>query len=435
VPAALTLSLLALRSGWWASPVPYAIGALLAYPLWSWRRLERAMSGIDDEIARIGAEPLVAGAEASPPAANKGDAIEARLQTLQRAGTLVRQAGRFLADALAALPTAMLVADAQARVVLANPKAAALFEVETADELLGLDLVRLLAEFSTPEPYDWAAAIAALKPASVGIALEGRLAGAPGARDFVVHVAAVDLHGLRRLIVTIADVEPVKQAQRARDEVLAFVSHDLRSPASSIVLLADLNLEGAVQTPPEELLREIRRLAARTLAMSEDFVRAAQVQTRPLARAPVALAELLEEALADLRPQALAAAVALQVDAIDGGPELAVDRALVARALANLVANAIRHSPPGAAVEVLAAAEGPLLRLRVRDHGPGLTPDQIVQLALGDRGAAVRDARGVGLGLLFVQRVARRHGGSLRARAPASGVGAVFELDLPIPPR
>jgi signal transduction histidine kinase len=435
VPLALAASLLALRGGVWCSPAPYALAAVLAYPLWSWRRLERAMSGIDEEIARIAAEPLVAGAEASPPADAAGDAIETRLQTLQRASNVVRQAGRFLADALAALPTAMLVADEQARVVLANPKAAAMFEVELADDLLGLDLVRLLAEFALPEPFDWAGAIAALGPAGAGIALEGRLGGAAGGRDFVVHLAAVDLHGQRRLIVTIADVEPVKQAQRARDEVLAFVSHDLRSPATSIMLLADLNLHGAVQTPPDELLREVRRLAARTLAMSEDFVRAAQVQTRPLARAPVAVAALLDEALADLRPQALAAGVVLQPDVAGAGPEVAVDRALVVRAVANLVSNAIKHSPPGTAVEVQAEADDQWLRVRVRDRGPGLKPDQIVRLALGDRGLAVRDARGVGLGLLFVQRVARRHGGSLRALAPARGGGALFELELPLQPR
>ena len=126
VPVAVGASLLALSAGWWISPVPYALAALLAYPLWSWRRLERAVSGLDREIARLDAEsigtPAVAGV--NPVSAATGDALDLRLQALQRAGALVREARRFLADLLATLPTAMLVADEQGRVLLANPKAA-----------------------------------------------------------------------------------------------------------------------------------------------------------------------------------------------------------------------------------------------------------------------------------------------------------------------
>jgi CHASE2 domain-containing sensor protein len=150
-PLALGSSLLALGLGWWVSPVPFVLPALLAYPLWSWRRLERAVAGLDREIARLEAEPAGGGAPRTAPVPGRGDAIASRLQALQRAGTLLRQARRFLADALAAMPTAMLVADEQARVVLANPRAAALFEIEAAAEVQGLDLPRLLGEFVTAQ--------------------------------------------------------------------------------------------------------------------------------------------------------------------------------------------------------------------------------------------------------------------------------------------
>jgi CHASE2 domain-containing sensor protein/nitrogen-specific signal transduction histidine kinase len=467
VPLAVMTSLWALRLGHWFSPVSFALPAILAYPLWSWRRLERAVAGLDEEIARLAAEPLVAatvleGVPSGPVlaagAAERavvagGDAIAARLQTLQRAGTVVRQARRFLSDTLTALPTAMLVADERTHVLLANPKAAALFEVDSAEELQGLDLARLLAEFTTDRPFDWPAAVDSLQPNGAGIAVEGTLGQAgsqrhdsanasaqaqalTNARGFVVHLAAVDLQGQHRLIVSITDVEPVKQAQREREEALAFVSHDLRSPASSIVLLADLNLRQQPVAAPQDLLLEMRRLAVRTLALSEEFVRAAQVQTLALQRAAVTLPELLDDALADLRAQAQAAAVVLHTHLPTepaAGPmhTLVLDRALVSRAIANLVSNAIKHSPHDSNVHVSAHLSNQRLVVGVRDQGPGLSAEQLAQLAQGDRGAVVRDARGIGLGLLFVQRVARRHGGSLRALAPADGAGALFELDLP----
>ncbi len=427
VPLAVLASLVALGGGWWINPVPFALAAGLAYPLWSWRRLERAASGLDVEIARLdlGADTGLAGAMAAPGR----DAIEARLLALRQAGTLLRQARRFLADALSAMPTAMLVADEEGRVVLANPKAAAIFDVDAAADLYGLDLLRLLAELITAADFDWQAAIAALQPAHTALAVEGRRTDGG---DYVVQVAAVELHGLRRLIVTLADVEPVKRAQREREEVLAFVSHDLRSPASSIVLLADMQLQGAAQTPRDELLREMRRLATRTLELSEGFVRAAQAQSQPLVRTPVSVAGLIDEALADLRAQAQAAGVELQLPGAAANVELALDRQLVVRAIANLVSNAIKHSPRGGVVELHNELQGGQVLLSVRDHGGGLSTEQIERIGRGDEGAAVHDARGVGLGLLFVQRVARRHGGALRAAAPASGTGAVFLIELPL---
>jgi CHASE2 domain-containing sensor protein/signal transduction histidine kinase len=436
-PLAVAASLLALRQGLWCSPVPYVLPALLAYPLWSWRRLERVVAGLDHEIQRLAAEPWVASAqavaEAAPPgSADPHDPIDSRLRTLQGAGTAMRQARRFLADALAAMPTAMLVADAQARVLMANPRAAALFDVADAQEMHGLDLVALLAEFKTGQAVDWRLAISTLVPGGAGLAVEGRLADRG---DNLVHLASAMAEGALRLIVTVADIAPVKEAQREREQTLAFVSHDLRSPASSIVMLADLHLQGHPVMPLPQLLQEMRRLAQRTLALSEDFVRAAQVQTRALQLTPTPLQALMDEALADHRAAALSAQVRLALQVEPGAAEVTLDRLLVARAVGNLVSNAIKHSAADAVVQVHAVRDQAGLLVQVRDHGPGLSAVQLSQLndsGQHEAGAEVRDARGVGLGLVFVQRVARRHGGVLRAALTPPAPGALFELQLPV---
>jgi signal transduction histidine kinase len=112
---------------------------------------------------------------------------------------------------------------------------------------------------------------------------------------------------------------------------------------------------------------------------------------------------------------------------------LEIDRLMVARAIGNLVSNALKHGPPGSRVLLSATVQDARLRLGVRDQGRGLSAQQLEQLARGDEGAAVGDATGVGLGLLFVQRVARRHGGRLQASVPADGgPGAYFEIELPL---
>lgn len=454
VPLVLLASLLALRSGVWCSPVPYVLPALLAYPLWSWRRLERAVSGLDREIARLGSQALPLG-NAHRAERRQGrrlpaltDDMDHRLHHLRHASALLHEAGRFLSDTLAAMPTAMLVADDKARVQLANARAAALFELASAEELQGLDLARLLAEFEATRPLDWRAAMAALPDGGqLTIEVAAPAAGHPSATAapaaLVVQISAVRLHGERRLIVGLTDIEAVKAAEREREAVLAFVSHDLRSPAGSIVLLADLNLQGALQTPRDELLGDVRSLAQRILQLSEDFVRGIHAPTAltTLAgsstpgptTAAVSLAGLLESALAELRPQALAAGVRLQVRPVDLALSVPVERDAMVRAVGNLVRNAIRHAPRDSAVEIEAErhgpAEAPRLRLTVRDHGPGFSAAQRLQLAQGIGGASVGHAAGVGLGLQYVQRVARLHQGTLTAEAAAGG-GALLTLDV-----
>lgn len=428
LPLALLASLGALGLGWWWSPASFMLAAVLAYPLWSWRRLERGVAALDREIARLAAEPGVLAPDAAVQAVQP-DRLAGRLAALQALGSALRSARRFLAEALAGLPTAMLVDDGGGRVLLANPLAARLFGEREAADMQGLDVARLLAEFECEPQLDWAAALAEVRGSGQALAMQARLAEQG---DYVIHAHGVQMHGGVRLIIAIADVAPIKQAERARDELLAFVSHDLRAPATSIALLAELELAGGSQRDVPAVMREMQRLAQRTLALADDFVRIVQATQRPLLPEPVDPGDLIAEALADFGPQAEAAGVHLQVaQAPSAAPRLLVDRALVLRALGNLLSNAIKNSPRGGCVRVgMLAAGADGAGIAVADEGPGLEEAAMRALTLGHEGLVPRAGAGVGFGLLFVQRVAERHGGRLRVRRGQDGRGAVFELLL-----
>lgn len=427
LPLALAVSLVALAGGWWWSPASFMLAAVVAYPLWSWRRLERGVAELDREIDRLAAEP---GLLATLPPRVEGpgsDRLATRLAALHTAADTLRSARRFLADALAGLPTAMLVDDGAGRVLLANPLAARLFDEGEAADMQGLDLARLLAEFECQPAVDWPLALAEVRGSRQGVAVQARLAQRG---DHVIHAHGVDMHGGTRLIVAITDVAPIKRAERARDELLAFVSHDLRSPATSIALLAELQLAGRGTLDAQALLREVHRLARRTLALADDFVRIVQAAQRPLRLAQVDLGDLAAEAVADFRPQAEAAGVRLQAEAAAKPAVLSVDRDLVRRALGNLLSNAIKNSPAGATVSLRWRPQSAAsCTLEVADQGPGLDEAAMRHL-MQDRDGLVPSHGGVGFGLLFVQRVALRHGGGLGVRRGDDGRGAVFELQL-----
>ncbi len=468
VPLMLGASLLALGAGLWWSPVPWMIAAGLAYPLWSWRQLEQAVDALDAEIRLLqpeGGRPMEAASSPAPPthsplspqttlipqagadlgARVHGDTdnarrnpLSSRLETLHTATETVRSARRFLADALAGLPTAMAVTDERGRVLLANPHMARLFEADDAQQMQGLDLPGLLMEFVPTPALDWATLFAAEPATAAPRVVEARLARLG---DFLLHFAPVQLLELQRWVVTWADISAIRQAQRRRDRALAFVSHDLRGPAQAIVLLASLHREGRLQMPQDELLAEVQRQASRTLQLAEDFVRVADVESRPLQLQPMDPGVLLGEVAADFHPQALDAGLTLQVlpPRHPSGPigpigplHWPLDVALLRRALGNLVSNALRHGPSGSTVTLAAelAPQADRLWLSVTDQGPGLTADQRQRLNQGDDGLPAGDARGVGLGLQFVQRVAARHGGRLQVLRGPGGVGCRFELGL-----
>jgi CHASE2 domain-containing sensor protein/signal transduction histidine kinase len=433
VPAALVVSWLCLWAGIWWSPAAFMVVAALAYPLWSWRRLERAVTVLDREIEQLSRVPGLLALGVPTPASDfpRRDRLAARLRALRIAADTLRAARRFLSDALAGLPTAMLVDDGQGQVLLANPLAARLFEVESPDDLQGLDLPRLLSEFSCQPAVDWPVALADVRRTRQGLAVQARLAGQG---DHLIHAHGVDMQGGTRLIVAVTDVAPIKQAERAREELLAFVSHDLRAPATSIALLADLHLDGRGPLGMDDLLREVRRLAGRTLNLADDFVRVAQATLRPLQSRPIALDPLLAEVVADHAAQAAAAGVRIESQAPAGTGLVTLDPSLVQRAVGNMLSNAIKHAPPGTSVQIAGrlAPEGGCV-VSVCDAGPGIGADAQRHLMQAGDGLIPVDGQGVGFGLLFVQRVAQRHGGRLSVRTADGGAGALFELFLGTP--
>jgi CHASE2 domain-containing sensor protein/signal transduction histidine kinase len=438
-PVVIGASLLALGLGLWWSPVSWALAAALAYPLWSWRRLEQAVDALDAEIGRLVPEGGLDLAAPVRPASRRRDVLALRLDTLHTATDTLRSARRFLSDALAGMPTAMAVTDPRGRVLLANALAAQLFELDKAEDMLGMELPGLLVEFVPAKGagVDAVDLEAIFQPGSappVGRTVEAR---AERLGDFLLHFAPVLLLEQQRWVVTFSDVSAIKQAQRRRDRALAFVSHDLRSPANTIVLLADLYQRGRMDMPLDAFLVEIQRLGTRTLQLADDFVRVSHVESRPLQVASVAVAALLDEVAADFRPQAVAADVALVWRHDPASPSTPadhwpMDRILVQRAVGNLVSNALKHSPAGGHVTVLAGCSAQLdaLHLTVCDQGPGLSPTQRERLNHGDDGLPAEDMGGVGLGLQFVQRVAQRHRGRLLALEGGDGAGGRFALTL-----
>ena len=252
---------------------------------------------------------------------------------------------------------------------------------------------------------------------------ERRMVGA-----FANHAAAlVDRVRLRRQA---AEVKPLAEADKLRTALLRAVGHDLRSPLASAkasvtsLRSTDVNWSDAERAEllatADESLDRLSRLVDNLLDMSR-----LQAGALPVFKRPTALDEVVPGVLADLQ------ADAVTVDIPDGLPLVSADPALLERVVANLLANAIRHSPDGRAPMITASALGDTVELRVMDRGPGIPKEQRDRVfapfqRLGD----TDNTTGVGLGLALSRGFTEAMDGTL-APEDTPGGGLTMVVSLP----
>jgi len=227
-------------------------------------------------------------------------------------------------------------------------------------------------------------------------------------------------------------------AQRAASEerlrqFLADASHELRTPLASIRGYAELFRMGAVrdEQKTETAMRRIEEEATRMGALVDDLLTLARVDEEPAReRAPVDVAVLARDAVNDARATAPARSISLDAPAsavVDG------DSRQLRTVLANLMRNALVHTPADSPIEVALRDTDGHVELTVRDHGRGLPPDSLDRLFerfwRAEHGRE-RGRGGAGLGLAIVADVVHAHGGTVRA-ANADDGGALFVVELP----
>ncbi|MBE7939045.1 MULTISPECIES: DUF4118 domain-containing protein [Ramlibacter] len=219
-------------------------------------------------------------------------------------------------------------------------------------------------------------------------------------------------------------------SERLRNTLLASISHDLRTPLTALVGLAESLAASAPPLAPAQAgtalalasqARELATLVNKLLEMAR-----LQSGERPLQTDWQSVEEVVGSTLRLLRPAL--AGWPLEVDVPAALPLADFDATLVERALANLLENAVRHGAPPLVIRV--RTEPGWLAITVRDHGPGLPATDQDLFGKFTRGASESATPGVGLGLAICKAVADAHHGSIRA-ANAEGGGALFELRLP----
>jgi PAS domain S-box-containing protein len=226
-------------------------------------------------------------------------------------------------------------------------------------------------------------------------------------------------------------------ASRSKDEFLAMVSHELRSPLSAILSYAQLLRTGPVDIEAiTRVVTVIERNAKAQLHIIEDLLDSARITTGKL-RIELALIDLvpvLEAAVDTVRPAASAKDVTLVLDCEAKPTEALVDPARLQQIVWNLLTNAIKFTPAGGRVTLATKRDAGHIRIIVSDTGqgiePGFLPFVFQRFSQTDASSAKRFG-GLGLGLSLVKDLVELHGGTISARSEGVGRGATFTVTFP----
>jgi two-component system, OmpR family, sensor histidine kinase BaeS len=224
-------------------------------------------------------------------------------------------------------------------------------------------------------------------------------------------------------------------AETRRRELLSDVAHELRTPLATIKGYVDALTEGVME-PSDEIWRVLRTENERLSRLVDDLQEVSQAEERQLELRiePLSPETLLREASEAAAPSYKAKGVQLETRSDSGLPKLAGDHGRIQEVLANLLANALRHTPPGGLVSLSTGSDPETVELVVQDSGEGIAPEHLERIF--ERFYRVDPARarasgGSGIGLAIALAIIEAHGGHIRAESDGPGCGARFVVTLP----
>lgn len=231
--------------------------------------------------------------------------------------------------------------------------------------------------------------------------------------------------------------ERLREADRLKDEFVALISHDLRTPLTSIIGYVELAQEEELAADVRSHLQVVSRNGERLLALVNDLLFVARLQAGELSLDPddVELDGVVRETVEAVEPRAAAKGIALTC-ALDLVPQAHADRRRLLQLLDNLLSNAVKFTPAGGSVHVALGRENGAAVLEVTDTGIGIAPgDQrlLFERFFRAENAVERQVPGTGLGLYISRVIAEAHDGSLSVRSEL-GHGSTFRLELPLVP-
>jgi signal transduction histidine kinase/HAMP domain-containing protein len=332
-------------------------------------------------------------------------------------------------QAIDSLPDAVAILNALGRVELSNPMAQRVFGLKPGAALDGAgrlpfgEAFRKAMEGATP-----------VRPQGYKDALQVFEAGEE--RFYLLHCLPVmDEAEAVGATLVLVDVTGLRKLDEVKSGLLSTLAHELRTPLTSLRMATHLLVQGQVgelNAKQEELAAAAFEEAERLHQIVDRFLDLSRLESgrSPLDLKPVAAEELAGQALRQHQSAFASKGVKLELDAAPGLPSVAVDPSRLGHVFSNLLANALRFTPPGGKVRLEAKPAGQGVRFSVRDSGPGISLEHRARVFERFYRVPGQESPGVGLGLAIAREIVELHHGRLSLDCPPEG-GCAFHFEIP----
>jgi two-component system phosphate regulon sensor histidine kinase PhoR len=352
-------------------------------------------------------------------------------RTTQLSQTAARQS-----TVLGGMIEGVVAVDARQRIVLANEAARRLFDFRPPT-VEGRSLLEVIRNHALHE------AVTSVLTTSEPQRFEVRRAGPP-AMCFDIHVQPLPGEPCPGVVLVIHDTTALRRLESIRREFVANVSHELKTPLSSIKAYTETLRNGAIHDPEtsERFLGRIEEQTERLTRLIMDMLMLARIESDHQAFEIVSLDVLpvVQKCVEDYRSAAESKRIVLLAEAEGGSPHAAAvcrvraDREGLRAIFDNLLDNAIKYTPEGGNVSVIWRSNGSMAQIAVRDSGIGIRPDdqeRIFERFYRVDKARSRELGGTGLGLSIVKHLAQSMNGTVAVESEM-GKGSVFTVELPV---
>jgi signal transduction histidine kinase len=233
----------------------------------------------------------------------------------------------------------------------------------------------------------------------------------------------------------------LRELEKVRDDLMKMIVHDLKTPLTSVLATLELLLDGdfgALSGTQQQVIADAEGKAEDLLRLIEDLLEIARLEEAelPLSLEPIAPQALLTEVVHEWGVRFQQEGATATIDVSEDAGVFEADKALLKRVFANLIQNALTHSPHAVALRLSARRDPGGVLLTVADNGPGIPPEYhelIFRKFEQVRAPQAPRVRSSGLGLAFCRLVVERHGGRIWVQS-TEGAGSAFHLVLPLKP-
>ena len=361
------------------------------------------------------------------------DVLQTKIQQVQAAGSEYEELRRIIDDSLSGMADGVLICSSRGQVMLSNHRAGWYLYGDDNASINGESLSNILKHVRQQDGESWKVLLQRVLFRQERVITHAQH---EDGRDLMVEISPLRLIGdvIDGFVVNFSDISMLKASEHKRNEVLNFLSHDLRSPLSSMIAMIELTKNKNNIDEIHRMLATMEKNTHKTLHLAEQFLQLSRANTNEsLHFYDIDFNSVVLNAMDQL--WALSNKLKVSINYEFDSEELwtRCEPDLLERAILNLLSNAIKHSASGSIVNITVTQNKEEISCCVIDQGSGISAEELPHLFEMFRRTqvvGVERKQGIGLGLAFVDAVAKRHSGHVDVESQL-GEGSSFCLKIP----